>query len=84
MVYYGESGKINIYSRPDDGCQEFLTKGPISKIEISYWSFGCKNFICGLIIICDWQHLEMLEISWFHFSEQSFGMPPIVPNFTRS
>ena len=25
--------------------------GPILEIWISYWTFGCKNFICGLIVI---------------------------------
>ena len=82
-IYYGESQDENIYSRPDDVCQELLTEWSIFRNLNFILEFCLQKLHLRFDRHCDWQHLEKLEISWFHFSEQSFGMPPIVPNFTR-
>lgn len=70
IIYHGEPVKVNIYSgtavcevnTKKDQFQEFT-------LQIVFW---LQNITCGFIIICDWQHLGKLKISWFHFSEQSF------------
>ena len=70
IIYHGEPVKVNIYSgtavcevnTKKDQFQEFT-------LQIVFW---LQNITCGFIIICDWQHLGKLKISWFHVSEESF------------
>jgi len=71
IISNGEQTNVNIYTLTA-GCEEIFDRRTNLRNLNFRLEFGCKNLICGLIIICDWQNLEKLEISWFHFSEQSF------------
>lgn len=43
MVYYGESGELNIYSRPDDSCQEFWQKVQFQKSKFHIGVLAAKT-----------------------------------------